>query len=76
MFAKERMVLTSRAIPDFLPKRLHRSDVPGYLLSNTFRRKFGEEFSRRDALVKLSTAAVLIALPIRPARAISISTIL
>src|ERR1700733_7130336 len=76
MLAKERTKLSSRTLPNFLPRRLHRCDVSDYLLSNTFTRKFGEEFSRRDALVRLAAAAGLIALPIRPARAVSISTIL
>jgi hypothetical protein len=71
LFSRQRkLLLPDQSIPNLLPKKLRRSDVSDYLLSQTFRKKFGEEFSRREALLKLSAAAALIALPIRPARAL------
>jgi hypothetical protein len=77
MLYRKRIILPrSTAIPDFLPKGLHRNDVSDYLLSRTFERRLGEEFPRREFLLKLAASAALIALPVRPARALSAGTIL
>ena len=67
---------TLKIIPEILPRRLHRTDFPGYLLSRTFERRFGEEFPRREVLLKLAASAAAIALPVRWARAISPTEIL
>jgi hypothetical protein len=67
---------TLKIIPNIIPKRLHRSDVPDYLLSRTFERRFGTEFPRREVLIKLAAAATAIAIPVRPARALSVPQIL
>ena len=67
---------TLKIIPEILPRRLHRTDFPGYLLSRTFERRFGEEFPRREVLLKLAASAAAIALPVRSARAIGPTEIL
>jgi hypothetical protein len=77
MFYGKRIILpTSSVIRELLPKRLHRQDVSGYLLSKTFERRFGEEFPRREVLVKLAAAAALVTLPVRSAKAASAETYL
>jgi hypothetical protein len=76
LYRKRILLPRSTAIPDILPKGLHRNDVSDYLLSRTFERRLGEEFLRREVLLKLAASAALIALPVRPARALPVSTIL
>lgn len=67
---------TLKIIPEIFPRRLHRTDMPGYLLSRTFERRFREEFPRREVLLKLAASAAAIALPVRSARAISPTQVL
>ena len=77
MLSRRRIILDhTPAIPDMLPKGLRRCETSDYLLSQTFHRRFGDEFRRRDVLLKVAGAAALIMLPIRPARALSGETIL
>jgi len=77
LIARRRIVLpSSGALHDILPKKLRRTDVPDYLLSTTFQRRFGEVFTRRETLLRLSAAAAMIAVPVRPAKALSVEAIL
>jgi len=77
MQLRKSLILPRRGIiPNIFPRRLHRTDLPEYLLSNTFERRLGGEFPRREVLMGLAAAASLVAFPARPARAISISSIL
>jgi hypothetical protein len=77
MASEKRLYLpTLKIIPEILPRRLHRTNVPDYLRSRTFERRFGNEFPRREVLLKLAASAAAIALPVRSARAISASQII
>jgi hypothetical protein len=76
LFRKRICISNNASIPNFLPKGLYRHDVSDYLLSKTFQRRFGEEFPRREVLLGLAASAALIALPARPAPALSANRIL
>ena len=75
LFRKKICIPLNTSIPNILPKGLHRHDLSDYLLSKTFQRRFGEEFARREVLL-LAASAALIALPVRPARALSADSVI
>ncbi|MGO7032635.1 hypothetical protein ACCT19_17110 [Rhizobium ruizarguesonis] len=59
----------------FLPKGLHKSEIPDYLLSKSFEKKAGVWLPRREVLLGLAATATYAAVPVRPAKAISGTTL-
>ena len=58
---------------EFLPgiePGIKRADVPNFIMSNTFRRRLGDNLPRREPLIGMATTLACTTLPIRPVRAV------